>query len=128
MRALWRLGQNTGILRFAQNDPLEVMTPAKVGKLSVFRDFFDLLGHFGGAFEFVPVEGFAVDGSLDGLEEDDGEDLAVGEALDPDVDEEPSVAFAGGVFAFEREGEGRGEEVDDEEGCEEEEQLVEAVG
>jgi len=94
----------------------------------MFGDLFDLFRHLGGAFEFVPVEGFAVDGPLDGLEEDDGEDLAVGEALDPDVDEEPGVAFAGGMFALEREGEGRGEEVDDEKGGEEEEQLVEAVG
>ena len=94
----------------------------------MFGDLFDLLGHLSGSFEFVPVEGFAVDGSLEGLEEDDGEDLAVGEALDPDVDQEPGVAAAGGVFAFEREGQRRGEEVDDEEGGEEEEQLVEAVG
>lgn len=94
----------------------------------MLSDLFDLFRHHCSAFKFVPVEGFAVDGSLDGLEEDDGEDLAVGEALDPDVDEEPGVAFAGGVFALEREGEGRGEEVDDQEGREEEEQLVEAVG
>lgn len=94
----------------------------------MLSDLFDLFRHHCSAFKFVPVEGFAVDGSLDGFEEDDGEDLAVGEALDPDVDEEPGVAFAGGVFALEREGEGRGEEVDDQEGREEEEQLVEAVG
>ena len=62
------------------------------------------------------------------LEEDDGEELAVGEALNPDVEEEPAVAFAGGVFALEGEGEGGGSEVDDQEGEEEGEQLVEAVG
>ena len=59
------------------------------------------------------------------LKQDDGEELAVGEALDPDVEEQPGVAFAGGVFALEREGEGGGGEVDDEEGEEEGEQLVE---
>ena len=63
-----------------------------------------------------------------GLEEDDGEDLAVGEALNPDVDEEPEVALAGGVFALEREGESRGGEVNEEEREEEGEQLVEAGG
>ena len=94
----------------------------------MFGDLFDLFGHFGGAFEFVPVEGLAVDRSLDGLEEDDGEDLAVGEALDPDVDEEPGVAAAGWVFALEGEGEGGGGEVDDEKGKKEEQDLVEALG
>ena len=38
--------------------------------------------------------------------EHDREDLAVGEALDPNVEEEPEVALAGGVFAFECESEG----------------------
>ena len=42
--------------------------------------------------------------------------------------EQPAVAFAGGVFAFEREGQGGGGEVDDQEGDEEGQQLVEAVG
>ena len=70
-------------------------------------------GHLGRTVELVPGEGFAVDGALDGAEEDDGEELAVAEALDPDVEEQPGVALAGGVFAFEGEGEGGGEEVDD---------------
>lgn len=94
----------------------------------MFGDLFDLLGHLGGALQFIPAERFAVDSSLDGLEEHDGEDLAVSKALDPDVDQEPGVAAAGGVFAFEREGQRRGEEVDDEEGGEEEQQLMEAGG
>lgn len=67
----------------------------------------DLFGsgrHLCRAVKLVPVEGFAVDGAFDRLEEDDREDLAVGEALDPDVEEKPAVAFAGGVLAFEREG------------------------
>ena len=34
------------------------------------------------------------------------EDLAIGEALQPDVEEEPSVAFVGGVAALEAEGDG----------------------
>ena len=74
---------------FATSTVLEVYIPARFcdWNLPMFGDLFDLLGHLSGSFEFVPVEGFAVDGSLEGLEEDDGEDLAVGEALDPDVDE-----------------------------------------
>ena len=39
------------------------------------------LAHLGGAFELVPVERLAVNGPLEGLEENNGEDLAVGEAL-----------------------------------------------
>ncbi len=79
-------------------------------------ELFGLLGHLRGAFEFVPVEGFAVDGAFHGLEEDIAEELAVSEALYPDVDQEPGVAFAGGVFALEEEGEGGGGEVDEQEG------------
>ena len=86
------------------------------------------LGHLGGALELVPVEGLAVDGALHGLEQDPGEELAIGEALDPDVEEQPGVAFAGGVFALEREGECGGGEVDDEEREEEDEQLDEVGG
>ena len=81
------------------------------------RQGFGFFAHFGGAFDLVPVEGSAVDGALDGLEQHDGEDLPVGEALQPDVEEQPAVALVGGVTAFEREGEGRGDEVDDEKGA-----------
>lgn len=85
-------------------------------------------GHLGGALQFVPVEGLAVDGALQGFEEDDREDLAVGKALDPDMDEKPEVALAGGVFAPMGEGQGGGGEVDDQKGEEEGQALVEAVG
>jgi hypothetical protein len=37
----------------------------------------------GGAVEFVPGEGTALDGALQGAEQDDGKDLAIGEALQP---------------------------------------------
>ena len=87
-----------------------------------------LLGHCGGALEFVPVEGLAVDGTLDGLEEDDGEELAVGEALDPDVEEQPAVAFACGVLALEGKCQGGCGEIDYQKRYEESQQLVEAVG
>src|SRR6185437_5785442 len=86
------------------------------------------LGHLGGALELVPVEGLAVDGTLHGFQQDPGEELAVGEALDPDVEEEPGVALAGRVFALECEGEGGCGEVDDEESAEEDEQFDEVGG
>ncbi len=91
------------------------------------RELLGGFGHLGGALELVPVEGLAVDGALHGLEQHDGEDLAIGEALNPDVEEQPGVALAGGVLPFEREGEGGGGEVDEQEGEEEDQQLVEAV-
>src|ERR1700743_2177198 len=92
------------------------------------RKLFGFFGHGGGAFEFVPVEGFAVDGSFDRFEEDDREQLAVGEALNPDMEEKPAVAFAGRMFAFEGKGESRGCKVDYEEGGKEGEEFVKAVG
>ena len=85
-------------------------------------------GHLGGAVELVPVEGFAVDCALDGAEEHPREELAVGETLNPDVDQQPGVAFAGGVFAFQQEGERGGGEVDEQEGEEEGQELVEVGG
>src|SRR5215469_5287210 len=75
-------------------------------------ELFGLFGHLGGAFQLVPVEGLAVDGAFDGLEQDNGEKLAVGESLDPDVEEEPAIAFAGRMLALEGEGECGGGEVD----------------
>src|SRR5271157_2551790 len=75
--------------------------------LTCFGQGFGLFAHSCGALDLVPVEGLAVDGADEGLEEDDGEDLPVGEALQPDVKEEPAVALVGGVAALQREG-GRG--------------------
>jgi len=86
------------------------------------------LGHFGGALEFFPVERLAVDGALDGSEEDEGEELAVGEALQPDVEEEPAIALVGWMAAFEREGDRGGNEVNDEEAEEVEDELFEVGG
>jgi hypothetical protein len=39
--------------------------------------------HGGGAIEFVPGEGAALDGALQRAEQDEGKDLAIGEALQP---------------------------------------------
>lgn len=89
---------------------------------------FGFFRHLRRTFELVPIERFAVDRALQGLEEHDGEDLAVAEALNPYVDQQPRVAAAGRVFALECEGQRRREKVDDEEGGEEGEQFVEAVG
>ncbi len=68
-------------------------------------NFFGLLRHLRGAFELVPGERPAVDGPLERLEQHQRKDLAIGEALQPDVEEQPSVAFVRGVAALEREGE-----------------------
>jgi hypothetical protein len=62
---------------------------------------------------------------LSGLEQHHREDLAVGEALQPDVEQQPAVAFVGGVAALQREGHRRGDEVDEQEAAEVEQQLLE---
>ncbi len=84
--------------------------------------------HLCGALEFVPIEGFAVDGALDRLEQNDGEDLAVSESLQPDVEEQPSVALVGGVAALQRKAMARGDKVDEQKCAEVGEQLFEARG
>ena len=97
-------------------------------RLGGFGESDSVLAQASGALQFIPAEGLAVDSALEGLEEDDGEELAVGKALQPDVEEEPAIAFVGWVAALEREGRRGGDKVDDHEGEEVESQLVEIVG
>ena len=87
-----------------------------------------LFAHLGCALDLVPVERLAVDGALESFGEHDGEDLAISKALQPDVKEQPAVAFVGGVASFEAEGDGRGNEVDEQKRAEVREQLFEAGG
>src|SRR5579875_3128816 len=94
-------------------------------KVFLSGELFGLLGHLGGAFELVPVEGLAVNGALDRFQQDIAKELAIGEALHPDVDQQPGVAFAGGVPTFQQEGKGGCREVDQEEGEKEGQELVE---
>src|ERR1700733_14440437 len=91
-----------------------------------FRQQVGALAHLCGALDLVPVEGLAVDGALERFEEHDGEYLAVGKALQPDMEEQPAVAFVGGVTTLERECRRRGDEVDDEETEEVNHELFEA--
>ena len=97
-------------------------------KFGLLGYFFGGLAHCGGAFELVPRKWLAVDGTFQRLEEHDGEHLTVGKALDPDVAEEPEVSLARRVFAFERERQRGGGEVDHQEGEEEGQQLQQAGG
>ncbi len=94
---------------------------ADVGRVGCF-------GHFAGALELVPAEALAVDGALDRAEQHPGKELAVGEALNPDVEEQPGIALAGWVFALEHEGQCGCSEVDEQEGAEEGDELVEVGG
>ena len=88
-------------------------------KLIAHRQLLRFLRHRGCALELVPIEGLTVDGALDGFEQDDREELPVGEPLNPDVEEQPAIALAGRMLALEREGQGGGGEVDRQE-CDEE--------
>ena len=58
-----------------------------------FGEDFGVLAHLGGALDLVPVEGLAVDGAEKRFEEDDREYLAVGKALQPNVEQKPAVAL-----------------------------------
>src|SRR5208282_4057437 len=59
-------------------------------------------------------------------EQYDGKDLAVGEALQPDVEEQPAVALVGRMAALQAEGDRRGNEVDEQEGSEVSQKLFKA--
>ena len=105
--------------------------PFKTGLMQpvLWRGFgqgFGAFAHLGGALDFVPVEGLAVDGALERLEQHDGEKLAVGEALQPDVEEQPAVALVGGVTPLQAEGHRGGDEVDEQEAKEVDHQLFKA--
>ena len=58
-----------------------------------FGEDFGVLAHLGGALDFVPVEGLAVDGAEKRFEKHDRKYLAVGETLQPDMKEKPTVTF-----------------------------------
>src|ERR1017187_8340404 len=82
----------------------------------------------GVAPQLVPGEVLAIDGAAQGFDEHEGEELAVGEALQPDVSEEPPVAAVASVAALQGEGDDGGDEVDEQEHEEEQQQLIEAGG
>src|SRR6202790_98447 len=80
------------------------------------------------ALQFVPGESAALQRSLQSLEEHDRKQLAIGEALQPDLAEQPPVFFVVGTAALQREGNCRSDKVDHQEGEEKQHQLVEAGG
>src|SRR5689334_5640804 len=81
-----------------------------------------------GAFELVPGEGLAFESALESAEEDDAEELAVSEPLQPDVEQQEHVFPLVGAAALQRKGNRRGHEVDDQEHEEEDQQLVKTAG
>ena len=82
----------------------------------------------GGALEFVPGEGTALNGALQGLDQDYGKELPVREALKPDLAKKPAVLARLGVTAFESEGNRRCQQVNDEKNCEIQNQFYEVGG
>src|SRR5580692_4434235 len=93
--------------------------------LSRGRETLRLCRHLGRAFQLVPVEGPSIDGSFHRLEKHQRKQLPIGEALQPDVKQQPSIAFVRGVLSFQTEGQGRRDEVDDQKGEEESQQFLE---
>src|ERR1022692_2366862 len=70
------------------------------------------LPHTGRALQLVPGKAAPFHGALERLEEYQGEQLAVGEALQPDVAQQEEVAFSARLLPLEREGNGRSDEID----------------
>lgn len=93
-----------------------------------FAGFFaaGLVSHGGGALEFVPGEFLALDGSFDGLKQDDRKDLPVGETLQPNLTEKPSVFAGFGLATLESERNRGGDEIDDQKDAKEDNKAGEA--
>ena len=95
--------------------------------LSSRSNLLSLLRHLRSAFELVPVEGASVNGALQRLEKHERENLPVRETLQPDVEEQPAIAFVCRVTPFEGEGQDRRDEVDEQEGEEVNQQPRKAI-
>src|SRR5260370_17172719 len=87
-------------------------------------------GDFGGALQLVPGEGLAVNGALHGLEQHRGEELAVGEALQPEMEEQLQVfPLALTVLtALQQEGQRGSDEINGQEEHKEERHLLKVSG
>src|ERR1700733_14435671 len=64
---------------------------------SSLRQRFSMLAHLCSPLDFVPVEGLPIEGPHARVEEQKGEDLPIREPLQPDVEQQPSIPFVGGV-------------------------------
>src|SRR3984957_20908477 len=84
-----------------------------------------LCRHLGRTFQLVPVERPSVNGPLHGLEKHQRKQLAISKALQPDVEQQPAVALVSGMPPLQAEGQGRSNEVDNQEGEKEGQQLLE---
>src|SRR5207253_5604689 len=86
-----------------------------------------LVADSGGALQLVPGEAAAFQGTLEGLQKDDRKQLAIGEALQPDLAEKPNVLASIGTTLQGKCDRG-GEEVNYQKGSEEDDQPLEAGG
>src|SRR5436305_5568727 len=82
----------------------------------------------GGALEFVPGKGPAINGALQSFEQHQRKQLAIGKALQPNLAQQPDIFFHAGLAALQRKGNERGDEVSDEKDDEEQRQLFNAGG
>src|SRR3954469_5187296 len=73
------------------------------------------LAHPRGALELVPVERPPVERELERLEQDYGEELPIGEALQPHLRQQPEIFLRRGLAALEREGDSRRHKIDQQE-------------
>src|SRR5690349_14415369 len=86
------------------------------------------MGERGGSLNLVPREGAPVDRAFDGFEQNHGEHLAIGKALDPDIGEQPIVLVLTRITPFKRESQRRSQEVDHQEAEEVNDELLKSRG
>src|ERR1035441_2126766 len=69
------------------------------------------LSHTGRAFQLVPGKAAAFHSALERLDEHQGEHLAIGEALQPDMAQQEEIALSAGLLPLQRKGYGRCDEI-----------------
>src|SRR5713226_1661079 len=79
----------------------------------------------GGAIQFVPGEGATLDGTFQGPEQNQRKYLAIGEALQPHLAEQPGVFAGFGLATLQGESDRGGDEINYQENCEIQNQLNE---
>src|ERR1022692_4024921 len=84
------------------------------------------LSHTGRAFQLVPGKAAAFHSALERLDEHQGEHLAIGEALQPDMAQQEEIALSAGLLPLQREGYGRCDEINHHEQREVHDQPLEA--
>src|SRR5581483_5513040 len=82
-------------------------------------------GNCGRALEFIPGERPPIDGTLQGLDQHQREQLPVSKSLQPHLAEEPDIFVAARIVAFQRKGDRRRDEISHQKNDEEQHKFLE---